>query len=1186
MEERIILTVLVGILILGVLTFGITASASSTPLLDDQITSFEENLQVDTNKLDALGIPFIENVGQTDSQVKFYANIFAGTVFVTEDGLTYALMNGASEEDESAQGVAVKEMFLSEQALRATGFEKSDAVVNYFVGEKERWRSNIPTYIAVNLGEVWPGVDVELRTHGKNVEKIFNVKPGANVGDIKLAFEGVGSLKVSEEGELLLETELGTLAMTKPFAFQSIDGVQSRVDVSYFVQGNTYGFEVGSYDPRYTLIIDPLLASTFIGGGSSDRGLAMALDSSGNVFVAGFTASGFPTTSGAFDETNNGGSTDVFVSKFNSDLTTLLASTFIGGGNVDLAVDMVLDSSGNVYIAGQAGSGYPTTSGAFDETFNGGSFDTFVSKLNNDLTSLLASTFIGGSSSSDEAFAMALDSSGNVYIAGQAASGFPTTSGAFDETNNGGDDAFVAKFNSDLTSLLASTFIGGSGFDIAIGMTLGSSGDVFVAGIGSSGYPTTSGAFDETNNGSTDAFVSKLNSDLTTLLASTFIGGSGADFAHSVVLDSSGDMFVAGTAASGYPTTSGAFDETHNGSTDAFVSKLNSDLTTLLASTFIGGSGVDFAKGLALDSSGDLFVAGGAASGFPTTSGAFDETHNGSRDVFISKLNSDLTTLLASTFIGGSGAEEVTPLVLDSSGDVFVAGEAANGYPTTSGAFDETFNGGSLDPFVTHITNDLALVTPDADVFEKTLVEDSDKSDPECTTGMLIGALTTTMCTFSIQYIGDSLLIVDTVPAEWKFVSQDPVDTCDVGPAGKGNPSKSATIIDCGETDSLSVEFKFETRQSPGKNNVKFAPTSCDKELKLNEAALALDPTTLEVILTSNMIGTPTVDDPNDTDCDQVENDKDNCPLVANRDQIDMDNDGAGAACDIDDDVPLGLVATGGTITDVDGKRIHTFTSSGTFEIISGSANVEYLVVAGGGGGGGHGDTSTGGGGGGAGGYLSGSKSVGTGNYIVIAGAGGSAGLAQAGGDAGGDGGDSIFDDITAIGGGGGAAYTSANDGRPGGSGGGGATKAVNDIGFGGTGIMGQGNDGGDGYTVEIASTGAGGGGAGTAGTNGSVNGNGAGGNGLSNSITGSTVTYAGGGGGGQGFGGGSAGTGGSGGGGQGGFVSVRGSDGSGFDGAPNTGGGGGGAGGNDGLPHTSGGAGGSGIVIVSYDIQ
>jgi len=601
--------------------------------------------------------------------------------------------------------VAVKERFLSEQVLRATGLDKSDAIVNYFVGEKERWRSNIPTYLAVNLGEVWSGVDVELRAHGKNVEKIFNVKPGANVGDIRLAFEGVGSLKVSEDGELLLETELGTLAMTKPFAFQSIDGVQRHVDVSYFVQGNTYGFEVGSYDPRYTLIIDPLLASTYIGGGGLDFANAIALDNSGNVFVAGLASSGYPTAGSPFDSGHNG-SIDVFVSKLNSDLTLLLASTFLGGSGDDTAFGIALDNSGNVFVAGEAESGYPTAGSPFDSGHNGG-FDVFVSKLNNDLTSLLASTFIGGSGD-ETAFAIALDNS-DVFIAGEAESGYPTAGTPFDSGHNGGFDVFVSKLDSDLTSLLASTFLGGSGREEANAIALDNS-DVFVAGGAESGYPTAGSPFDSGHNGSFDVFVSKLDSGLTSLSASTFIGGSGEDIAFAIALDNS-DVFVAGQTGSGYPTTGGAFDTSFNGKRDGFVSKLDSGLTSLSASTFLGGSEPDAVFGIGIDSSGNVFVGGRVLSlDFPTTSGAFQETYGGGGwDGFVTKFDSSLASLLASTFIGGPFNDETFALTLDNS-DVFLTGFAEKDFPTTTGAFQETHGGGfARDAYVSHITGDLSF---------------------------------------------------------------------------------------------------------------------------------------------------------------------------------------------------------------------------------------------------------------------------------------------------------------------------------------------------------------------------------------------------------------------------------------------------------------------------------------------
>ena len=319
--------------------------------------------------------------------------------------------------------------------------------------------------------------------------------------------------------------------------------------------------------------------------------------------------------------------------------------------------------------------------------FNVGSYpyirDVFVSKLDGGLTSLLASTFLGGSSD-DHGQSLTLDTSGNVYVTGITWSAdFPTTNGAYDTSWNGGD-VFVSKLNSGLTSLLASTFLGGSGDDNGSSLTLDTNGDVYVTGnTDSTDFPTTSGAYDTSYNGSAytfgggDVFVSKVDSGLTSLLASTYLGGSKDERGYSIAIDGGGSVYVTGeTGSTNFPTTSGAYDTSYNSSSDVFVSKLNSGLTSLLASTYLGGSFIDAGYSLALDTNGNVYVTGSAGlNNFPTTIGAYDTSFNGGIDSFVSKLNSGLTSLLASTFLGGSSTEGGGySLALDTSGNVYVTG--------------------------------------------------------------------------------------------------------------------------------------------------------------------------------------------------------------------------------------------------------------------------------------------------------------------------------------------------------------------------------------------------------------------------------------------------------------------------------------------------------------------------------
>ncbi|GIX42074.1 MAG: hypothetical protein KatS3mg129_1807 [Leptospiraceae bacterium] len=685
--------------------------------------------------LPSLQVPFVENQGQWDKEVLYKAKTFAGSFFITRKGeMVYDIPKYTEDREDSEKnqknqiesynkksiigGVVIKESLVNSKDNRIIALDESITEVSYFKGNNPSlWKKGLRSYKRISYGEVYPFIELQLKAYGNNIEKLFYIKPGGEVENIRIQIEGVDKIEIDEKGQLILETPYGEVVFTKPRAYYK-ESPEEDIEVSYVLYNfGEYGFSIKDYDKTRTLIIDPLLASTYIGGSGRDEAKSLAIDSSGNVYIMGYTLSNnYPTTRGAYDTTYNGGDHDIFISKLNSDLTQLLASTYIGGSGDDWAGSLAIDSSGNVYIMGYTlSNNYPTTRGAYDTTYNGGDHDIFISKLNSDLTQLLASTYIGGSGD-DWAGSLAIDSSGNVYITGGTEStNYPTRRGAYDTTHNGGGDVYISKLNSNLTQLLASTYIGGSGSDGASSLAIDSSGNVYITGkTSSNNYPTTRGAYDTTYNDFLDIFISKLNSNLTRLLASTYIGGSGIDVANSLAIDSSGNVYIRGdTASTNYPTTTGTYDTSFNGLFDVYISKLNSNLTRLLASTYIGGSGDDWAGSLAIDSSGNVYITGGTLSNnYPTTTGAYDTTYNGGdQDIFISKLNSNLTQLLASTYIGGSGNDEANSLAIDSSGNVYITGKtSSNNYPTTTGAYDTTHDGGD-DIFISKLNSDLTSGT-------------------------------------------------------------------------------------------------------------------------------------------------------------------------------------------------------------------------------------------------------------------------------------------------------------------------------------------------------------------------------------------------------------------------------------------------------------------------------------------
>ena len=360
----------------------------------------------------------------------------------------------------------------------------------------------------------------------------------------------------------------------------------------------------------------------------------------------------------------------MFISKINPAGTALVYSTFLGGGGFEFGRAIAVDAAGNAYVTGQTqGSGFPTTGGAFDTTFNIDNcprcgidqWDAFVTKLNAAGSGLVYSTFLGGFDF-DDGRSIAVDGAGSAYVIGQTNSNnFPVRAGGFDTTYNGSGDTFVTKLNATGSALVYSTYIGGTQVELPEAVTVDGAGNAYVVGSTSSAdYPTTAGAFDTTPNGGFDTFATKVNPSGSALVYSTLLGGTDSDSGSDVAVDAGGNAYVVGgTSSPEFPTTAGAFDTTFAVS-DGFVVKLNPSGSALVYSTLVGGSGSDFISSIALTLGGNAWLAGGSGSvDFPTTTaGGFETTFNGGvSDALVAELNAAGSDLLVATLIGGTNSE-------------------------------------------------------------------------------------------------------------------------------------------------------------------------------------------------------------------------------------------------------------------------------------------------------------------------------------------------------------------------------------------------------------------------------------------------------------------------------------------------------------------------------------------------
>jgi hypothetical protein len=656
--------------------------------VDEYQTETEIDFEFNNNKIESpisnIHIAFTENRGQLENdEVRFYDP--GGKVWFTDGGVWFELREEIETRDQGSQlrgqggisglefdlmeglepselveykRIVLKQEFIGANEVRPIGKNGLSWNSNFFYGnDSGKWCTNVPNYAEVYYENIYDGIDLRYYSNEKGLKYDFIVHPYADPNQIRIRYEGAESIEIDGLGNLKVNTEIddfidGGLAIN-----QEYNNSQYQIESQFVIMGKTtYGFELlQDYNRAEVLIIDPLLYSTYLGGQDLDEGMAIAVDLVGYSYITGYTVSfDFPTTPGVYATGLDGINYDVFVSKFEPTGLALNYSTYVGGGHADWGNDIDIDSDGNAVITGTTMSYYfPTTDGAFDITFNDGDEDCFIFKINNRGSELLFSTFIG-SDDWDFGYDLVLDKYCDIYMTGT--------------THHSG---------------------------------------------GPSDFPTTPNAFHTGHIGGTFIFLVKLSNDGSSLLYSTFLFGG---YLGDLTIDKDLNTYVTGfTQVPSILTTEGAYDTTFNGpigATDCFLLKLNlssNGFDDLKYATYIGGSNIDVADALILDSKENVIITGKTNStDFPVTENVYDDTYSGGYpyfDSFVCKLNITSSKMMLSTYMGGNGDDSGTDISLDTNENIIVSGITnSSNFPITMDAFDKICN--KTDGFIAQLSSD------------------------------------------------------------------------------------------------------------------------------------------------------------------------------------------------------------------------------------------------------------------------------------------------------------------------------------------------------------------------------------------------------------------------------------------------------------------------------------------------
>ncbi|HEV8041501.1 MAG TPA: SBBP repeat-containing protein [Bryobacteraceae bacterium] len=600
----------------------------------------------------------------------------------------------------------------ADRGARIEPIQKLSSTTGLFFGnDPSKWRPEIPNYGRLQVSNLYRGIDLVYYGNEGELEYDLTVKPGGDPRNIRLRLDG-SRAHVDRDGNLI-----AGLIQKRPIAYQvSANGSKIQVESRYRKNADgSYGFVLGEYDRERVLVIDPVLSfSLYLSGSSQDVAQTIALDQIGFLYVAGTTYStNFPTANGI--QTSNNGGTDIFVTKIDPNAKAgeqIVFSTYLGGTANETLGGMAVGPSGDIYLTGTTlSSDFPTENPA--QTALDGTSDAFVVWINTS-RKLGYSTYLGGAQD-ETGVGITFNSKGRIFVTGGTEStDFPTAS-PFQSATGGRQDAFIAEYEPSLSgtaTLVFSSYLGGSGWDIGRGIALAADGTVWIAGgTYSFNFPLRGASYQNFYRGNGDAFVAHINTSAGSsgLEYTTFLGGSDQEEATNVVINAAGQVVFSGwTISETFPVTANGMQTTYGGNGNTFVSILDLSKPArseqLVYSTFFGGSGPTIPSDLKQDAAGNLYMTGMTlADGLPTSKNAAQGKYDGSLDAFVLEFNpatAGAAGIGYLSYLGSDGLQVGNGVAFDAKENIYVVGYTSGPIFSALKGVAKTSSAGKVDGFV------------------------------------------------------------------------------------------------------------------------------------------------------------------------------------------------------------------------------------------------------------------------------------------------------------------------------------------------------------------------------------------------------------------------------------------------------------------------------------------------------